>query len=125
MRTTSLSVDGKDHVLVFSTGVLRAFCDRYGDIELVDAALTDSDRTRAMDEAVWMLSTMMDYGARYAKLAGIETAEPLSPEALYVCSDVSEFVHFRDKIRETILVGSRTDVQAEFPPNAESTQRGA
>ena len=72
-----------------------------------------------------MLSTMMDYGARYAKLAGIETAEPLSPEALYVCSDVAEFVHFRDKIRETILVGSRTDVQAEFPPNAEPTQRGA
>lgn len=112
MRTAKMSVDGKDRLLCFSTRVIRDVVDRFGDVSKINDALNDEDKCKALDNAVWLLSRMMDAGGRYARLNGIENPEPLSYEDLYDSLDIGDFTRLRQKIQETIVNGNQRTVDA-------------
>ena len=82
MRTASIEIGGKAHLLCFSARVVRAVTERYGGVERIDTALSADDPLKALDEAVWLLSTMMDGGARYARLNEIPNAPALTADEL-------------------------------------------
>lgn len=121
MRTASIEIGGKAHLLCFSARVVRAVTERYGGVELIDTALSADDPLKALDEAVWLLSTMMDGGARYAKLNGLETAPPLTADELLDVMDLSDFGQLRTKITEAVVSGRETHVEADPGKNAETT----
>ena len=121
MRTASIEIGGKAHLLCFSARVVRAVTERYGGVERIDTALSADDPLKALDEAVWLLSTMMDGGARYAKLNGLETAPPLTAEELLDVMDLSDFGQLRTKITEAVVSGRETHVEADPGKNAETT----
>lgn len=121
MRTASIEIGGKAHLLCFSARVVRAVTERYGDVERIDTALSADDPLKALDEAVWLLSTMMDGGARYAKLNGLETAPPLTADELLDVMDLSDFGQLRTKITEAVVSGRETHVEADPGKNAETT----
>ena len=91
MRTASITLNGQEHLLCFSARVVRACTERYGDVSGLGDALDNPDKLKALDEAVWILAQMMDAGARYAKLNGLENPEPLSFDAIYDMSDLNDF----------------------------------
>ena len=103
MRTAKLTVNGKEYLLCFSVRVLRAVSERYGDVTHIPEALDQEDTVRAMDEAFWILSAMM--------------------EQLYDLCDISDFMGLKNKIAETITAGRAVTVEAEAPKNA-GTARG-
>nr|DAL58044.1 MAG TPA_asm: tail assembly chaperone protein [Caudoviricetes sp.] len=121
MRTASIEIGGKAHLLCFSARVVRAVTERYGGVERIDTALSADDPLKALDEAVWLLSTMMDGGARYAKLNGLETAPPLTADELLDVMDLSDFGQLRTKITEAVVSGRETHVEADPGKNAETT----
>lgn len=121
MRTASIEIGGKAHLLCFSARVVRAVTERYGGVERIDTALSADDPLKALDEAVWLLSTMMDGGARYAKLNGLETAPPLTADELLDVMDLSDFGQLRTKITEAVVFGRETHVEADPGKNAETT----
>lgn len=121
MRTASIEIGGKAHLLCFSARVVRAVTERYGGVERIDTALSADDPLKALDEAVWLLSTMMDGGARYAKLNGLETAPPLTADELLDVMDLSDFGQLRTKIMEAVVSGRETHVEADPGKNAETT----
>lgn len=121
MRTASIEIGGKAHLLCFSARVVRAVTERYGGVERIDTALSADDPLKALDEAVWLLSTMMDGGARYAKLNGLETAPPLTADELLDVMDLSDFGQLRTKITEVVVSGRETHVEADPGKNAETT----
>lgn len=121
MRTASIEIGGKAHLLCFSARVARAVTERYGGVERIDTALSADDPLKALDEAVWLLSTMMDGGARYAKLNGLETAPPLTADELLDVMDLSDFGQLRTKITEAVVSGRETHVEADPGKNAETT----
>lgn len=121
MRTASIEIGGKAHLLCFSARVVRAVTERYGGMERIDTALSADDPLKALDEAVWLLSTMMDGGARYAKLNGLETAPPLTADELLDVMDLSDFGQLRTKITEAVVSGRETHVEADPGKNAETT----
>lgn len=124
MRTARISVDGADYLLCFSARVVRDCTERYGDIGSVQTVLNDDDKVKALDEAVWMISRMMDAGARYAKLNGLDNPPPLSMDDLYDVCDISDFSGLRGKIQETITNGQTARVEAEPQKNAGTAQGG-
>lgn len=140
MRTARIEIEGREHLLCFSARVVRAVTERYGSVENIDSALSgrspsDSaaqdaedgrepqfDAVRALDEAVWLLATMMDGGARYARLNEIDNPPALTADELLDVLDISDFGRLKDKIAETITNGKSVNVEAEPPKNAKTTQ---
>lgn len=122
MRTAKITLNGEDHLLCFSARVVRNCTERYGAIEGINAALSTDDTVKALDESMWMLSQMMEAGARYARMNGIENPEPLDVDGLYDCCDMNDFAGLRGKIMETISNGQRATVEAEPPKNVGATR---
>lgn len=122
MRTARIEIEGREHLLCFSARVVRAVTERYGSVEAIDGALSGSEPVRALDEAVWLLATMMDGGARYAKLNDIDNPPALTADELLDVLDISDFGRLKDKIAETITNGKSVNVEAEPPKNAKTTQ---
>ena len=100
---------------------MRAVTERYGGVEHIDTALSAGDPLKALDEAVWLLATMMDGGARYAKLNGLETEPPLTADELLDMMDLNDFGQLRTKITEAVVSGRETHVEADPGKNAETT----
>ena len=121
MRTASIEIGGKAHLLCFSARVVRAVTERYGGVENIDTALSAGDPLKTLDEAVWLLATMMDGGARYAKINGLETAPPLTADELLDVMDLNDFGQLRTKITEAVVSGRETHVEADPGKNAETT----
>lgn len=121
MRTATITIGGKEHLLCFSARVVRACTERYGGVEHIDTALSDNEPVKALDEAVWLLAAMMDGGARYARLNEIPNAPALTADELLDVLDIGDFAKMRDKIAETITNGKETHVEAEPSKNAETT----
>lgn len=122
MRTARIEIEGREHLLCFSARVVRAVTERYGGVEAIDGALSGSEPVRALDEAVWLLATMMDGGARYAKLNDIDNPPALTADELLDVLDISDFGRLKAKIAETITNGKSVNVEAEPPKNAKTTQ---
>lgn len=122
MRTARIEIEGREHLLCFSARVVRAVTERYGGVEAIDGALSGSEPVRVLDEAVWLLATMMDGGARYAKLNDIDNPPALTADELLDVLDISDFGRLKDKIAETITNGKSVNVEAEPPKNAKTTQ---
>ena len=122
MRTARIEIEGREHLLCFSARVVRAVTERYGGVEAIDGALSGSEPVRALDEAVWLLATMMDGGARYARLNDIDNPPALTADELLDVLDISDFGRLKDKIAETITNGKSVNVEAEPPKNAKTTQ---
>lgn len=121
MRTASIEIGGKAHLLCFSARVVRAVTERYGGVERIDTALSADDPLKALDEAVWLLAAMMDGGARYAKINGLETEPPLTADELLDVMDLNDFGQLRTKITEAVVSGRETHVEADPGKNAETT----
>ena len=121
MRTASIEICGKEHLLCFSARVVRACTEKYGEVENIDSALSADDPVKALDEAVWLLATMMDGGARYAKINGLETEPPLTADELLDVMDLNDFGQLRTKITEAVVSGRETHVEADPGKNAETT----
>lgn len=125
MRTARITIDGVEHLLCFSARVVRACTERYGEMGGMDEALTSGSPVQAMDEAVWMIATMMDAGARYAKLNGLDNPPPLTAEELLDVCDLGDFTQLTSKITETITNGKTPTVEADPAKNAKATPAGA
>lgn len=125
MRTARITIDGAEHLLCFSARVVRACTERYGDIVNIDEALTSGSDVQAMDEAVWMIAAMMDAGARYAKLNGLDDPPPLTEEELLDVCDLGDLTQLTSKITETITNGRIPTVEAAPAKNARATPEGA
>ena len=125
MRTARITIDGAEHLLCFSARVVRACTERYGEMVGMDEALTSGSPVQAMDESVWMIATMMDAGARYAKLNGLDNPPPLTAEELLDVCDLGDLNQLTSKITETITNGKTPTVEAEPAKNAKATPAGA
>ena len=72
-----------------------------------------------------MIAAMMDAGARYAKLNGLDNPPPLTEEELLDVCDLGDFTQLNSKITETIINGKTPTVEAEPAKNAKATPAGA
>ena len=122
MRTVSVTLNGREYTLCFSTRVVRSCCERYGGLEHIDKALSDEDSLKVLDETLWLLSAMLDAGARYVRLNGGEPPQPPDQETLYDLCDMDDLTGLRAMVMASMAAGAHHTVEARPPKNAETAQ---
>ena len=125
MRTAKIEIDGREYLLCFSARAVRACTERYGDVSALADALDSGDAVRDLDEAVWILSQMMDAGARYARERGEDNPPPLTPDDILDLTDLSDYARMRQSIKATITSGQARHVELAPPKNGAATPGGA
>lgn len=121
MRTAVMEINGREHILCFSARVVRDCSERYGEWNKVFAAMSEGTETENLDETLWLISRLMDAGARYAQHNGLDCPKPLTVDELYDCCSLADFFALRSKITDTIRSGQETHVEADAPKNAGAT----
>lgn len=121
MRTGTITIDGKFHLLCFSVRVVRSCTERYGSMRGLYEALSVQNEVQRLDETVWTLAEMMRAGDRYARVHQLDNEPPLSEDALFDCCDFDDLANMRAAIVATINNGRQTHVEADYP-NAAATQ---
>ena len=124
MRTTIFTENGREHLLCFNPWAQREFLARYGGIENINDKLNEGSTVDMMNEAVWMLSTLIMAGDKYAKLEGIPNARTFTAEELLIVCDLEDFANMRNTIHKTLIDSSKREVntKAENQGNAKTTQ---
>lgn len=123
MRTGKVEVNGNDYLLCFSLRAVRACTERYGAVEKIFDALNDKSELKQLDESLWLLSLMMDCGARYADEENIENPKPLSVDELYDTVDLSDMFKIKTAVAATISNGNERNV--ETVPDKKKKEKAA
>ena len=116
MRTATIQINEKNYLLCFSARVIKACTERYGSVEKIFDALQTEDAMQAMEESFWLLAEMLDAGARYAKVEGMENPKPLTKEELYDVFDISSMAYIQLSIATTVTNGATREVVATPDP---------
>ena len=127
MRTGKITVNGKNYLLCFSAKVILSCSDRYGNVDGIWKKLSSDSEAEVLKETFWLLSEMMDAGAAYAKLTGVNNPKPLTEEELLVLVDLSDLANLKAKIFETVSNGNERTVETETDvadaKNVDTTQQ--
>ena len=127
MRTGKITVNEKEYLLCFSAKVILSCSNRYGNVDGIWKKLSSDSEAEVLTETFWLLSEMMDAGASYAKLTGIDNPKPLTEEELLVLVDLSDLANLKAKIFETVSNGTERTVETEADTadakNVETTQQ--
>jgi hypothetical protein len=115
MRTTTIELKGKEYILCLSLKGIANLSARYGGSEKASEAMAKPD----ICDAIIILAEMMNCGARYAKLNGMENPEPLSEEMVGYGLDMADFAPMMAKIDETVRLSMEREVEAI--PNDKAT----
>lgn len=113
MRTATIQINGKTHLLCYSLAVMRDCAEEYGSLEGAFDAMDSANESEALDAALWLTERMMAAGARYAQRNGLETAAALRREELYDLADPADFRTMRKCVVEAVLAGCGRNVTTE------------
>lgn len=122
MRTAKITLAGHERTLAFSARVITAATDEYGSLQGFFDALQSKDQGESFRAVIWALSRMMDAGARYDRLQGLEPPPPMDVDELLDLCDFQELSGISSKILETITAGSAREVEAIPPKNGKATR---
>lgn len=122
MRTTSVTLGGKEYLLCFSVRVSKACSERYGSVANIATALSAKEEAKVLDETIWLFSMMADAGHRYAKNNGLDTPPTLSQDDILDNFDMPDFSLLVAKVKEAIASGSATNIETQSEGNAEATR---
>lgn len=125
MRTARIAINGTEYLLCFSARVMRACAERYGSVEHIGKALTEGTEAQMMDESFWLLSEMMEAGARYARMEDLNAPPPLSCDDLYDVCSIEDLTEMQTRIFETVANGNerRIETESEEGKNAQTTRQ--
>lgn len=120
MRTTKLNLGGTEYTLCFSARVVRDCTERYGDVNKVFDAMSEGEQYQQLDEVFWLLSRLMDAGARYDRRMGLNPPAPLTLDDLYDTLDINDLTGLQTAVVNSVISGQQQSVKAR-PKNSEAT----
>lgn len=113
MRIGKITLNEKEYLLCFSLYAVKECTERYGGMDNLFPAINGKDDVKNMEEAVWLLSLMMECGKRYAAVEGLEATEPLSEADIFAVADIMDFAKIKHSIVSTISAGGEREIQTE------------
>lgn len=111
MRTTIFTENGREHILCFSPWAQRAVLERYGELDNLQEKLSGGSTVEMLDEAVWILSILMEAGDKFAKIQGMENARTFTPDELLCVCDIEDFAAIKDTVQKAVVAGSGREVE--------------
>lgn len=119
---TAINLCGKEYPLRFSLRVVKNCEERYGSLEkMFDVIQMKSDAESGslclVDDCLWLLSSMLDAGFRYAKLNGDALEVPPDTDALL---DVLDLPSMQAVLFSAIAGDNARTVEASPGKNGEN-----
>lgn len=118
MRTSKVTIDGKEYLTCFSTRVLVVLEEREGNADEGLKRIMSGGKT---SDAFWLLTQMIDAGDRYAKLEGLDNPGKLTLDELYDRVDVNEYADMFRAVIETAMNGTKATIEVKPSKNANAT----
>lgn len=120
MRTSKVTINGKEYLACFSTRVLIDIEERYGNWADGLKEILKEDNTPGV---FWLLARLIDAGNRYAKIEEIENPGTLSEDDLIDSTGVHEYKEIFKSVYGAVSAGSTPTIQTK--PTKESKNENA
>lgn len=121
MRTTPVTIGGKQYLLCFSVRVSQQCSERYGSLDNIGPALNSGSEASVLKESIWLFACMASAGRRYSERNGLTVPPELTEDDILDDFDVPEFVQIVTKVKEAVAGGCSTNVDIQTTGNAEAT----
>ena len=115
MRTSKLSINGKDYILCMSNRVLVDLESRGKNLQ---SFLTEEDKT--VTNICWLLRRMSEAGSAYARMAGLGEYPCISEDEILDSSGSDDYQEYMRAITEA--ASGERHVDAVPPKNVSATQ---
>lgn len=122
MKESSINILGVSRPLCFSTRVMCACTERYGDLNGLFGVINGDNVGHKLNAITWLLAQMMDAGTRYKRLLGEESPAPVSQDDLLDLYSVNDLGELIQAVQNAMQSDQKRDVEAEPPKNGETTQ---
>ena len=124
-RISYIDIAGKKCPMNFSLGAVTEVSQRYGGLEEMQAAFSGIDKKpmhEALADLLWILSVLLKYGAKYAKLTENGDGKAYSAEDLAVLFGVEDAGTLSQALTAAMNLGATTTLEVEDEPkNGEAT----
>lgn len=107
---------GKEYNLCYSSRVVRSICDEYTSPGKMNEMLESGSPIERTEAQLFVLHKLLDAGARFAKMEGTKYAEPPTIEELHTLYPIMHPRIIAEKIKETIILGSKVSVETKPKP---------
>lgn len=120
MRTSSINIKGKDHLMCFSARAINACVEKYGSVDNLYSNMNAADGS-GLSAVLWFISVLLEAGDRYAKHNGIANEEPPTHDDLLDTYGLDDLEQLTTAIQEAITAGSEETVKTEETKKAKTT----
>lgn len=121
MKITRLKIEGREYLLCCPIYVMKEMNEHFGGMEKIDEALSQNDLSAVIDESLWILSTLMKAGERYAEKNDLDHNKALSVEQLQDLCDISTLFDIRESIFDVLSASAKQEVELEPAKNQDTT----
>ena len=122
MRSGSITINGVEYPLRYSTRVACNTQEQYGGLHQLGEAIASEDVAVRLRAITWTLAQMLDAGARYCRLSGEASPEPVpSQDDLCDLFGPEDLIVLVRAINATISQDAERKVEAEPPKNLTAT----
>lgn len=123
MRTSTIDIFGKKHLMCFSARVIDACTNKYGSFEGLEKAMSVANGS-GLKDTLWFMSALLDAGDRYAKRNGIDNPPAPSFDDLLDCYGIDDLATIAEAITAATDAGSSVTVETEENSKNAKTTRG-
>lgn len=114
MRRAEIPIRGTTYPMCFSLRVVKACGEKFGGLDGLDTALTGGgDALEALNNCIWLLSQMLDAGARYDRANGTEPVTPPDEDTLLDTFGLDDLATLRGSLAEAMTASNERTVEAE------------
>lgn len=114
MKRVEIPIRGTAYPMCFSLRVVKACGEKFGGLDGLDTALTGGgDALEALNNCIWLLSQMLDAGARYDRANGTEAAAPPDEDALLDTFGLDDLADLRGSLAVAMTASNERTVEAE------------
>ena len=119
-RISYIDVAGTKCPLHFSVAAAEKVDEHFGGLENMGEKLSAGSMFEKLNEAIWLLSVLLEQGAAYMRLIERPEVKVWTVEQLKVLFGIGDFAGLKDQLLGAMSVGTRTTVDTE--KNGETTQ---
>lgn len=121
MKTVRVEIDEREYILCCPISVMKELNEHFGGMEKIDEALSQNDLSAVIDESMWILSTLMKAGERYAEKNSLDHNKALSVEQLQDLCDISTLFDIRESIFDVLSASAKQEIELEPAKNQDTT----
>ena len=114
-RSATVSIGGKKYPLLLTTRATKEIANRYGGLgQLGDKLMKKENMEQALDEIVWLITTLANQSILVHNLKDKEhPQELLTEEAVELLTSPAEMAAYKDAILEAMHKGTKRNIESE------------